>query len=111
MQGRGGSAPFLHQAKELRPAPAGRLLTGKCAARGNCTKSGNPKQAASKSAPIQPLAPYSAVGGALASGFAAELHHLWGQDPALVVKTYRLVPVINGCLGWRSRIAVIDLNG
>ncbi|RWL74838.1 MAG: hypothetical protein EOR69_32115 [Mesorhizobium sp.] len=35
---------------------------------------------ASKSAPIQPLALYGAVEGALASGFvAAELHHLWGS--------------------------------
>ncbi|RWL21247.1 MAG: hypothetical protein E5X83_17410 [Mesorhizobium sp.] len=31
----------------------------------------------------KPLARYSAIEGALASGFAtAEPHHLWGRDPA-----------------------------
>ncbi|RWD27514.1 MAG: hypothetical protein EOS34_31645 [Mesorhizobium sp.] len=36
----------------------------------------------------QPLARYSAIEGALASGFAsAELHHLWGRD----LKLSRLV--------------------
>ncbi|RRH86433.1 hypothetical protein EH240_36900 [Mesorhizobium tamadayense] len=30
----------------------------------------------------KPLARYSAIEGALASGFAtAELHHVWGRDP------------------------------
>ncbi|RWB39792.1 MAG: hypothetical protein EOQ46_26540 [Mesorhizobium sp.] len=34
LAGRGGSAPFPHQAKELRPAPAGLLLTGEmCSSR------------------------------------------------------------------------------
>jgi hypothetical protein len=33
----------------------------------------------------KPLARYSAIEGALASGFAtAELHHLWGRDPQML---------------------------
>ncbi|RWL01839.1 MAG: hypothetical protein EOR56_33885, partial [Mesorhizobium sp.] len=42
-----------------------------------------------------------------AASVAAELRHLWGQDPALVVKTYRLAPVINGCFGWDLAVRII----
>ncbi|ESY78058.1 hypothetical protein X739_32225 [Mesorhizobium sp. LNHC220B00] len=54
----------------------------------------------------KPLARYSAIESALASGFAtAELHHLWGRDPSERVEANEII------VKARMRHSASDLRG